>query len=142
MDFEQQILKFERMEQESEAEQHEQFSSSEDDQEPFNKFKIQSLEEVTERSEESDLTMLSYNSGDLDNVLDISHEQDTILRVKVMDEIEHVQKELLNKLFGDCENPPVPFVYDFEDFSRCKLNIELKKLISSLDVTLPIVQTS
>lgn len=35
--------------------------------------------------------------------------------------------------------PTVPFTYDFEDFDNSQLNIELKKLINCLDLTLPIV---
>ena len=57
----------------------------------------------------------------------------------MMEEIDTLQKELVPQLFSDDQNPPIPFIYDFEDFANCKLNIEIKKLISMLDVTLPIV---
>lgn len=56
-----------------------------------------------------------------------------------MDDLDQVQKELVHKIFGDPESPPIPFVYDFEDFERCRVNIELKKLVSSKGLTLPII---
>lgn len=34
---------------------------------------------------------------------------------------------------------PIPFKFDFEDYENCKLNGEIKKMISYMNVTIPIV---
>lgn len=95
MDFEQQMKMYDEMNAVDDLENalaKPRGSSKEGDL--LSKFKIQSLEEVTERSEESDLTShLSYNSIDLyssDNnrSFDFASEQETALRVKIMDELE------------------------------------------------------
>ena len=31
------------------------------------------------------------------------------------------------------------FTYDFEDFENCKVNIEIKRIVSALDITIPIL---
>jgi len=110
------------------------------------KFKPQSLEEVTERSEESDMTsIMSYNSIDLMSSSDNNRSFDgvcaneTNIRIRVIDEIDKMTKERLTAIFGNPYSPTVPFTYDFEDFENCKLNIDIKKLISVMDLTLPIV---
>ena len=33
----------------------------------------------------------------------------------------------------------IPFKFDFEDFENCKLNGEIKKMISYMKITLPII---
>ena len=61
----------------------------------LNKFKIQSLEEVTERSEESDITShMSYNSIDLyssDKSFDTSSDHDINIRIKINEELEQIK---------------------------------------------------
>jgi hypothetical protein len=34
---------------------------------------------------------------------------------------------------------PIPFKFDFEDYENCKLNGELKRLIASQNIKLPII---
>ena len=34
---------------------------------------------------------------------------------------------------------PIPFMFDFEDYENCKLNGELKRIIASKAITVPIV---
>lgn len=105
----------------------------------MNKFRTQNLEEVRESSEESDQSsMMSYNIDDLAS--DCTDDQEILSRVKVADDIDLAKKNLVNQLFGDVERPPIPFVYDFEDLDNCKLNIELKKIVNSQGITIPIVK--
>lgn len=138
---------YEQMEQEKEngGPMNEQRSSFKE-VDLHNKFKIQSLEGVTERSGESDEdSHFSYNSidlassNDLNNSFDAISGQDVNIRIKVMDELNKISSQKLQAIFGDAKNPTIPFTYDFEDFENCKLNIEIKKLINSMDLTLPII---
>jgi len=34
---------------------------------------------------------------------------------------------------------PIPFKFDFEDYENCRLNGEIKKMISYMNITIPIV---
>lgn len=112
----------------------------------FNKFKIQSLEEVTEMDEESDITShMSYNSIDIyssDNNKSFENSPadfDTGLRIKVIDELDQISTEKLLSIFGHPSKPTVNFTYDFEDFENTRINIDLKKLVNIMDITLPII---
>lgn len=100
MDFEQQMKMYEEMNENDPMydDLNKPRNSCKDD-ELFNKFKIQGLEEVTERSEESDITSnnqsyMSYNNIDLDSSsdnnksFDAASDHDTNIRIKIIDELE------------------------------------------------------
>ena len=58
--------------------------------------------------------------------------------MKLIEDLETAEKELKQSLFGG-EESQIPFTYDFEDFNNCKLNIEIKKMLSIMEITLPVV---
>jgi hypothetical protein len=37
------------------------------------------------------------------------------------------------------ESSPIPFKFDFEDFENCRLNGEIKKMITYMKLTVPII---
>lgn len=101
------------------------------------KFKTPTLEEVREMTNESDMTsdygydmegMSSEDSFD-------SMSDETLLRVKIMEEVDMLTLELAARF----RTPPVPFIYELEDFDNCKLNSELKKVVAVTATKLPVV---
>ena len=114
-----------------------------------NKFKIQGLEEVTEMTNESDKTsQMSYTSievEDLDDDLSGASSmsssingsacEETLVRIKVAEDI----KEVTGLIGSKFKKALIPFEFEYEDYENCKLNIEIKKMIAYMKVTLPIV---
>ena len=49
-----------------------------------------------------------------------------------MKDIEKMAKEVF-------KTAPIPFKFDFEDYKNCKLNGQIKKVISEMNITLPII---
>ena len=49
-----------------------------------------------------------------------------------MKEIEKMAKDVF-------KTPPIPFKFDFEDYQNCKLNGQIKKIISNMNITIPII---
>jgi len=95
---------------------------------------------VTERSEESDLTsnlssvdlnssVSSYDDGSSDTA------SETYARIKMAENIKVIEK-MANEIF---KTAPIPFKFDFEDYENCRLNGEIKKMISYMNITIPIV---
>jgi hypothetical protein len=118
MDFDEQMKNYESME------------SSQDEQ--LNKFKSQGLEEVTEMTEESDIS--SCGDDTFSNSSDSSCSE-TIDRVKMAEDMKQYEK--MSAEFFD--TPSIPFKFDFEDFENCKLNGEIKKMIHFMKITIPII---
>ena len=101
--------------------QFDQMAAEDANQIRANKFRLQTLEEVIEITEESDLTSdmgsnsperkYSFNDDSFDN--DTAFNTETDLRVRLMDDLEYCHKEIVPKLF---KTAPVQFECDFEDF--------------------------
>ena len=116
------------------------------DKDLLNKFKIQSLEEVTEMTEESKSDTSSHISDvslgmDDDsscNSDDLSRGSETIARIKMAEEIKEIEMKAKGH-FNHQTDPIIPFKFDFEDFDNCKLNGEIKKMIQYMKITIPIV---
>jgi len=106
------------------------------------KFKIQGLEEVTEMTEESDMTSQSsspylYEDAYSENSSSYSDSSDseTMARVRMSEEIKEIDKAS-REMFREAL---IPFKFDFEDYETCWLNGEIRKIIEAQKLTLPIV---
>lgn len=94
-----------------------------------NKFKIQGLEEVLEETEESDQTSsVSYiSAGGFSSASSASSaDSETADRIKMSEDLKDLE-EFTKQTFNFA---PIPFKFDFEDYENCKLNGEIKRLIS------------
>lgn len=96
------------------------------------KFKIQGLEEVTEMTEESDLS--DNSCDDSSSASSDCSNSETVDRVKMAEDMKEYEK-MAAQFFSTAS---IPFKFDFEDFENCKLNGEIRKLISYMKLTLPI----
>ena len=63
---------------------------------------------------------------------------DTISRIKMSEDIKDIEK-MAHEIFDSSKEPMIPFKFDYEDFDNCKLNGEIRKMISYMKITLPIV---
>ena len=144
MDFEEQMNMYDKMQEDDETILDVKVRNANDNsmsQDHLNKFKIQGLEEVTEMTEESDMTslqsynseLLSSNSSDNSN----SSQNETIARIKMSEDIKELEAMSV-KVFN--EKCPIPFKFDFEDYDRCRLNGEIKKMIVYMKIKMPILQ--
>ena len=144
MDFEEQMNMYDKMQEDDETILDVKVRNANDNsmsQDHLNKFKIQGLEEVTEMTEESDMTslqsynseLLSSNSSDNSN----SSQNETIARIKMSEDIKELEAMSV-KVFN--EKCPIPLKFDFEDYDRCKLNGEIKKMIVYMKIKMPILQ--
>lgn len=94
-----------------------------------NQIRIQGLEEVTEMSEESDVTsqLSLHEKEDLNRShSSIDSESETNERIQMSEKVLEIES-LSRMLFSE---PPIQFRFDFEDYNNCKLNCKLKKLIT------------
>lgn len=85
--------------------------------------------EVEELDE--DLSGLSSMSSSING----SMCEETLVRIKVAENI----KEIEGMIGSRFKKALIPFEFEYEDYENCKLNIEIKKMITYMKVTLPIV---
>ena len=85
--------------------------------------------EVEELDE--DLSGLSSMSSSING----SMCEETLIRIKVAENI----KEIEGMIGSRFKKALIPFEFEYEDYENCKLNIEIKKMITYMKVTLPIV---
>ena len=64
-----------------------------------------------------------------------SSDSETAARMKMAEEMKLIQ----DKAKDVFRTAPIPFMFDFEDYENCKLNGELKRIIASKAITVPIV---
>ena len=88
--------------------------------------------------EESDQTSsVSYiSAGEFSSASSASSaDSETADRIKMSEDLKDLE-EFVKQTF---RYAPIPFKFDFEDYENCKLNGELKRLIASQNIILPIV---
>lgn len=66
-----------------------------------------------------------YSFGE--SSLDDSFNQETMSRVRIMDELDQLESDL-NTVF---KHQAIHFSYDPEDFQNCQLNTEIKRIIQT-----------
>jgi hypothetical protein len=80
-------------------------------------------------TEESDTNTSAIDCellSSMDDSLNDSYSSDTMNRVRIIDDLDYLEKDL-GEVFE--AGNIIPFTYDPEDFDNCKLNSELKKII-------------
>ena len=83
--------------------------------------------------EDLDDDLLGESSGS--SSLNGSTCEETLVRIKVAEDIKEIEGMISTKF----KKALIPFEFEYEDYENCKLNIEIKKMINYMKVTLPIV---
>jgi hypothetical protein len=63
---------------------------------------------------------------------------DTISRIKMSEDIKDIEL-MAEDTFNKSQPPIIPFSFDYEDFDNCKLNGEIRKMITYMKIAIPIV---
>ena len=79
--------------------------------------------------------LLSSGSSDQSS----SSQSETLARIKMSEDMKDFE-HMSEKIFDKVDKPPIAFKFDFEDYENCKLNGEIKKMISYMKIKLPIFQ--
>ena len=93
-------------------------------------------------TEESDTNTSAYDCDNFSSKassLNDSYSSDTLNRVRIIDDLDSLEKDTLNEVFSPKNN--IAFTYDPEDFENCRINSEVKKILTQTKSSIPVVYT-